>query len=330
MKKKKKSSQRLNNFQRRWIEMLYNEKKSYHKIAKTINKSHSTVMREIKRNSCYIDGLFTYNADFAIKNNDIKLHKSRTRKIENCKFLQDFIYAKLQLTWSPDSISGYLKNNKPKYYISHETIYSYIYNQREEWIQYLYKAKKRRNRRYNKYRKRVKTRILHRISIDDRPDYVNNRTNIGHFEADTIVSRKSKHAILVLHERKSKKTFIKKLERKMAIFVKEKIINTLKKYSSILKTITYDNGTENVLHYEVNEALGCKSYFCNPYHSWEKGSIEHVNGLIRRFIPKKTDLSKITQNELDRIQDLINNRPRKSLNYLSPKICFDIGWCNQT
>jgi transposase, IS30 family len=151
----------------------------------------------------------------------------------------------------------------------------------------LYKSKKRNNRRNNKYKKRCKVKILNKISIKKRLKYIEKRKSIGHFEIDTIVSRKSKDAILVIHERKTKLTFIKKLVRKDAVSVKNKIINSLKMYSSVLKTITYDNDLENALHYEVNKSLNCKSYFCNPYHSWEKGPVENVNGLIRRFIPKK-------------------------------------------
>ncbi len=324
------SFNRLTCHVRHWIFILLKENHSIREIARIIGIHHSTISREIKNNSVIINNIKTYEPKIAHDISNHRLKTPRTLKIQEDKFLLYFIYKKLKETWSPDVIAGYLKKQYPAHYVSHETIYSFIYNIKQEWIPLLFKSKKRRLRRYNKYHKRCKVKILHRISIENRPKYIDKKKSIGHFEIDTIVSRSSKDSILVIHERKSKKTFIKKLLRKDAVSLKNKTIDSLKKYSNPVKSITYDNGTENALHYEINIELGCKSYFCNPYHSWEKGSVEHVNGLIRRFIPKRTDLSKVTQNYLDLIQNIINNRPRKSLNYLTPNFVFNKLWCNRT
>jgi IS30 family transposase len=122
---------------------------------------------------------------------------------------------------------------------------------------------------------------------------------------------------------------LKKLKRKTAACVAEGVWELLGYYKECVKTITYDNGTENVLHEKINTKLKCKSYFCNPYHSWEKGSVENAAGLVRRYFPKKTDFSRITDAQLNRVEKQINNRPRKLLNYETPQQVFRREWCNQ-
>ena len=157
--------------------------------------------------------------------------------------------------------------------------------------------KKRMEKGHN--RKHQKSHIPNRVSISERPEIVEKRERIGDWESDSMVSRQSKSALNVLTDRKSRVTVLKKLQRKTAKNTKLAILVSLIKYPH---TITYDNG----------------SYFCNPEHSWEKGTVENTIGLIRRWIPKKTDLAKVSDREIVEIEDWLNNRPRKCLNYQTP------------
>jgi IS30 family transposase len=159
--------------------------------------------------------------------------------------------------------------------------------------------------------------------IDKRPDYINLRSEIGHWEIDTAISRKSKAAIMVLVERRTRFVIIKKLLAKTAYCMHNATVKSLRNFPSrIRRSITYDNGTENTLHEYTNNVLGTESYFCNPYHSWEKGTVENVIGIIRRFYPKKTDWNNISQWDLNKVARFINNRPMKLLGFKSPYQVF--------
>ena len=157
------------------------------------------------------------------------------------------------------------------------------------------------------------------MSIDQRPKRVNKRLQPGHWEVDTIISRQSKKALAVSLERKSRVLHINKLHAKESHRLVRALTGRLSRYpKGLRRTITYDNGSENVEHERINRAIGTKSYFCNPFHSWEKGSIEHAIGLIRRFLPKKTNFAIISSYKVRKIENLLNNRPRKCLNFQTP------------
>lgn len=309
--------QRINYHIRMWISMLLNRKYSCRQIAKEIGKHHSSISREIKRNCIIRYGKKYYDAFRANEKALERLKKIREPKISKSKRLLNFIHSMLKKKYGPDEISGTLKRFKSKLYVCHETIYRYIYKYKREWINLLARGHRKRFKRLGKYKNRRKIRIPERISIDDRPEHIAKRNVFGHFESDLIESRMSKAAILVLIERKTRFIRLVKLRCKKAINIKNGIIRVLSNICIKIKSITYDNGLENVLHVKVNNALGCKSYFCNPYHSWEKGSVENVIGIVRRFVPKKTNLSKLTQNGLNRIEKIVNNKPRKLFNYYS-------------
>jgi IS30 family transposase len=173
-------------------------------------------------------------------------------------------------------------------------------------------------------RKHQKSHIPNRVSISERPEIVEKRERIGDWEADTIVSRQSKVAINVLTDRKSRVAFLKRLQQKTKEETKLAILGSLGKYPANYRyTITYDNGAENTEHEEINKILDIKSYFCEPYHSWEKGTVENTIGLIRRWIPKKTDLANVSEIEIAGIESWLNNRPRKCLNYKTPSEVFE-------
>ena len=229
------------------------------------------------------------------------------------------MHEKLKLGWSPEQIAGRIAFDQPLDSISHEAIYQYIYQEAKDLIGYLPRRHKKRYRmRY--LRKAKRSQIPNRILITERPEEVNQRTVFGHWETDAMISRRSKAALNVLVERMSHYTRLTKLTEKSAHLTEEAIVKRLKfeKGHSRL-TITYDNGSENMNHQRVNRRLRTKSYFCNPYHSWEKGTVENTIGLVRRFIPKKTDLSRIPTTDIFQIERLLNNRPRKCLQYRTPK-----------
>ncbi len=161
--------------------------------------------------------------------------------------------------------------------------------------------------------------IPNRTGIEERPEAANNREEVGHWEADTAVSRQSKTSIMVLQERKLGITIIEKLPRCSPGEMNEAIIKRLSRFpKNMRKTITYDNGQENRYHMDLHEKLGVKTYFCNPYSSWEKGSVENAIGLTRRVWPKKTNYELISDEEVARMEYKLNTRPRKRFNFLSP------------
>ena len=322
------SYDQLNHYTRTWISLLLNDGKSYREIARTIGIHHSTISREIKRYGSVENGEIIYHPILAQKQRNASRSLTHAPKIERIPNLCIYIEKKLALGWSPDAISGDLKRNHPDMYVSHEAIYKYIYEFKREWIKLLPRGKDRRARRKNQYESRVKTKIPDRNSIENRPEAANDRSEFGHFEADCIVSRKSKAALLVITERKTRKVKIVWLHRKTSKVVKKAIVKALRQYKDAVKTITYDNGTENVLHMKVNKALNCKSYFCNPYHSWEKGSVEHANGMIRRYVKKSMDIADFSEKQIRKIQNRINNIPRKVLSYRTAQEYFNQQWCS--
>ncbi len=156
-----------------------------------------------------------------------------------------------------------------------------------------------------------------------RPLAANARKTCGHWEADMIVAGDRQHGLNVLVDRKSRLTHISFLKTKTAAVTKQVMLRRLRAYPrSLTQSMTYDNGSENTLHEELNAALGTESYFCAPYHSWEKGSVEQVNGLIRRFFPKGTNFHALGLGEINRVEKLLNNRPRKCLHYRTPYEVF--------
>lgn len=316
----------MNYHMRDWMSMLISDGCSFRKIGRIIGRHHTTISREFYRNADLVNGEYVYDPKKAHAKYKERFKKTRGYKLDNFPHLRTFIGNLLDDSWSPEVISGFLKKRRAGITISHEAIYQYIYKVRRDWISLLCYGLKRR-RRKNKYKKRTKTLIPCRISIDKRPKTVEKRNGFGHFEVDTMVTRKSKEAVLIILERKTRLIKIRKLKRKTAEAVKESLISALQHYKSIVKSITYDNGTENVLHQEVNEKLESKSFFCNPYHSWEKGSVENSIGLLRRFIPKGSDLSEITESELKLIERKINSRPRKILDFNTPRKEFNVEWC---
>jgi IS30 family transposase len=219
--------------------------------------------------------------------------------------------------WSPEIVAGWIRRQGDRSVVSHETIYKWIYRDAPHLIQYLTRSHKKRFPRHHS-RKHRRVHIPDRVSIQERPAIIESRKQPGHWESDLLVG-KGAMAVQVVAERMSRVTLLAKLPDKTAGESSRALIGLLSCLpATVRQSVTYDNGSENVQHREVNRALGMQSYFCQPYHSWEKGMVENTNGLIRRFFPKRTDLSTITARQLKMVQDWLNHRPRKCLGFQTP------------
>jgi transposase, IS30 family len=291
-------------------------------IAIEIDKHISVIYREIKRNKPSKGIYLALQANKQAKERKSKAH---WRKRIPDEFTRKYIKDRITLDqWTPEQISGRLKLEYPEHYVSHETIYQYIYLEKPE-LGLLLPRKRHKRFPKSKLRKTRGSKIIDRISIKERPNEIEERKDFGHFEADCVVSsRKGKGALLTMAERVSRYTIIAKLDEKTSSKANLALSFELSKYpKGLVKSTTYDNGPEFAGHKEVNQAINMKSYFCDPYHSWEKGTIENRNGVIRYYFPKGTDFSKITEEQIKYVQDKINNRPMKLLGFLTPKEVHD-------
>ena len=285
-------------------------------IAKMLGRNRSTISREIRRNGAAKYKSYTPHAAEARS----KLRKSVANTHARLKnsFIRDYIHEKVKEGWTPEIISGTLKKEHPENTISHEAVYQYIYADAPQLKKYLPRHYRVRRKRKSKKTGSVDN-IPNRVGIDLRPAEVNNRVEFGHWESDSMISRQSHSALVVQLERLSRYVKIKKVKANKAKPVSTAIIQNLMALDpSLRKSITYDNGKENVKHQDVNQSLNMSSYFCNAYRSWEKGSVEQVIGLIRRYLPKKTDFAKVPESQIAYIERQLNFRPRKCLNFSTP------------
>jgi len=302
------------------IETLLQENKSKSYIAKKLNRSRSTITREVNKLGDNYDAQL---ADWCAK--DFFLNKRNRDKINTYKKLKIFVYRGLLKGWSPDQISGKIKleyPNNPIMTISYEAIYTHIYSHRQARLNRkliaLLPYHKTQRRRANKNSKRG-VKIKNQISIDDRPKHIETREEIGHWEGDLIIGKGQKSAIGTLVERKARFTIIVKLKNRKSATVRKKFVQEFNQIKTLFKkTLTYDNGTEMAQHKELTKQTGMVIYFAHPYSSWERGTNENTNGLIRRFFPKKIDFNTVTEKELKKAQNALNNRPRKVLGYKTP------------
>ena len=292
-------------------------------IAKILEKSESAISKEIKRNS--IEG--KYHARIAKEKTKERrvLANQRFRKIDNNSWLRKYIIKKLKLYWSPEQISGRLKIDYPfdkSKRIGKDSIYEFVYLKRKDLVKFLRCQKGKYRRRHGtKIREKERDR-LKKKRINVRPKIVESRERIGDWEGDTIVGKDKSH-ILTHVDRRSGLLLADKLERGLAELTKEKIV---KRFESIPRskkfTITYDNGVVFSEYEMIERKTKIDVYFTNPYHSWERGCNENCNGLLRQFFPKQSSFEKVTQKDVDKVVRLINNRPRKRLNYYTPREVF--------
>lgn len=290
---------------------IYALKKAGHtqrEIATVLERSPSTICRELARNR----GRRGYRPKLA--------HVQAVgRRAINARRIDDdtwqFAQERLQEQWSPEQISGHAA-------ISPETVYQRVYADKKMggllWKNL--RCQKQRKKRYGKTDRRGI--IPNRQSIEQRPAIVETRSRIGDWEADTIIGKNHRQAIVSLVERKTGFTLIRKVERKTAQAVGQAITELLKPHRKRVKTITSDNGREFAGHEEVSKQLRADFYFAHPYASWERGTNENTNGLIRQYFPKNRDFTTITQQEIDTAMERLNNRPRKRLGFLTPTQVF--------
>ena len=277
-------------------------------IARRLGRHRSTISREVRRNSSRSDGC--YRPSKAIE----KTNGRRSRSRRNQYFTK--------ADWSPEQISGHLRLHG-ELSISHETIYIHVWRDKEaggHLYRHLRCSPKLRRKRHNSYDSRG--RLAGKRHISERPPCVDKRSAVGHWEIDTVVGKGAPDCVTTLVERKTGYALIGKLSDRTMFSTSQRTKMLLRRVPEQVKTITADNGTEFHDYESVEEATGVKFYFATPYHSWERGSNENFNGLLRQYLPKRTSQAALTQSDCDRIANKLNSRPRKRLGYRTPEERF--------
>jgi IS30 family transposase len=311
--------QPLTLYERERIEIFIRGKWTLRRIARNLFRDHSVIVRELARNTDK-DGV--YRAASAQLRASKRTGRPRKKKLDVDEDLKNYVIKKLINGWSPQIISGRLKNRPNSQmvgsYVCHETIYQYIYKGEGRFMglyQYLVRKHKKRLRRFDR-KPRKNSGILYTTPIKYRSKEINNREEIGHWESDSIVSKKSKPALSVQEERTTRLIRITKLdnmsaeETEMAIKLQIEILSP-----DFFKSITFDRGSEGANHWKLRMEYDLDTYHCDPYCSYQKGGVENSNGLIRRYFPKGTDFSLITRQQIYDVQKTLNSRPRKVLGY---------------
>ena len=295
--------------ERNEIEILLDKGYSHRAISKVLGRGHNTISYEIKENG----GLFQYNAKNAHQYAQTTRKDTRMEwsKIEHNEEMKAYIIEGLKKHWNPDEISGRMKREKKPWYASKTAIYEWLWSvYGQKYCEHLYS---RRYRKKKRVKKTERVMIPNRVGIDKRPETINNRTEAGNWERDTIVSRKGcSGGISTGSERVSRLIDATKVKSMSTFEHMEAIRKQQERYLTLSET--FDNGIEGKAH----ETLGIPTYFCEPYSSWQKGGIENANKMIRRFIPKGSDISDYSDEYVKMIVTILNNKPRKILGYKTP------------
>ncbi len=318
---------------------LLKQGESIRECARLLGRSHSTIVRELKKHTKYGK---MYIPCMAQKRHAYWTHLQRHRSA--LKNTETYLYVreKLRLGWSPEAITGRLPIDNPHQSICHETIYSYVYKnkrRRRDFVKYLVnkhnKRKHQTGRSVNKLPK-----IKNAISITRRHFLINTRSTLGHWEGDLVEGMRGDNQVLSVEvERVTRFVKLTLLPGKRSVFKSYALTKSFQPIPKrARKTITVDNGPENSSHQTWTTKLGMKVYFCAPYHSWEKGTVENMNGRIRRYIPKGMSIETITHKQIIALEEILNNTPRKCLGYKTPKekmrellqykASYKPTWCN--
>jgi IS30 family transposase len=302
------------------------EGKSLRAIAQSLGRSPGTVSRELKRNSpptkAWPGGYAPARAQ--------QLAERRRRwdgrfKLTRQAPLRDFVRARLLAGWSPEQIAGTLRGEAGRCVVSHEAIYRFIYHrsaQKDYWHRLLPRHKSRRGRLGQRGGSPVE-HIQHRVPIQERPAEINARTTPGHWEGDLMLFARYGQAILITHERCSRLLLANRQPNKAAAPVVRHLLGQFEPLPPGLRqSLTVDNGTEFAWHYQLNRQLGMATYFCDPHAPWQKGGIENAIGRMRRTLPRKTDLAKLSASQLDALVAAYNHTPRKCLGFRTPAEVF--------
>jgi IS30 family transposase len=292
-------------------------------ISERLGRSIGTLSRELHRNRARTG----YFAQHAQDQSDKRLTTGHKRMRLKSRVLRYEVEQMLVKGWSPEIIAGRIPGHrKDLLSISPEAIYQWIYSERPDLIGCLVRAHpKRWPRRHRKYAPRPG--IPRRVPLTERSPAANDRQEIGHWETDLVVGP-GLAALQVSVERQTRYTQLRKVAQKTAPLCRAALTDVLAPLPEKLRrSITYDNGSENYEHTVLNEDLGMSSYFCQPYHSWEKGTVENTNGLVRRLVPKRTPLGPITPQRFQEIENWLNDRPRKCLKFQTPREAFTAACC---
>lgn len=285
-------------------------------IARILGVHPSTISRELKRNRSKDSK--GYQAKTAIRVSDQR-RRNASKFTKRSDRLQSFIIKQMAKGWSPEQVCGNLKRRtRGKISISYEFIYQWILDDQRiggGFYTYLRREKKIRNKRLGKYSRRGV--LKNRVSIHDRPAEIESRNTIGHWEGDTVVGKGKQNAIVTLVERMTGMTKIRYASRCDSEQVHNAMLDVAK--SEYMATLTLDNGKEFAKHEDFKKQAGVSVYFADPYSSWQRGTNENTNGLIRQYFPKGFDFSTVTEQRIQEVEDMINNRPRKRLGYRTPK-----------
>jgi transposase, IS30 family len=305
------------------IQMLRGQGKSLRQIAQALDRPPSTIAREVRRNGYGSRYLARHAKERAL---------SRTKNIFRYERVRDelvraYVIEKLKVGWSPEQIAGRIRIDCPGKKVSHEAIYQFVYRRYFQGAEDLRPFLKRRHRRRQRKGDRTVRRLKRHGSrpwIDDRPSVVESRERVGDWEGDTMVSSASPPVLVTLAERKSGLVRIRKAPRPTAREVSSAMINVLWHLPDRLRqTLTLDNGSEHSAWRHVERYGKVKVFFAHPYHSWERGTNENTNGLIRWYLPKKTDFARVSPTAIQAIEDALNNRPRKRLGWRTPLEVFN-------
>lgn len=310
--------------EREEIRASLSAKMSIRDIARALNRSPSTISREVQRNR----GRRYYKAVDANNCANRMAKRPKACLLERNSRLRELVLEKLELKWSPEQISGWLKRTMPRQkamQISAETIYKTLYFRSRSALHHLLVKHLRRShslrhgKRHTRKGERGTINIVNGISIHERSRHIDNRRTFGHWEGDLVSGTNNSH-IATLVDRKSRYTIILKLSGKDAGSVNQAITERFKTLPRKLRqSLTWDRGMELAKHLEFTANTGVKVYFCDPQSPWQRGTNENTNGLIRQYFPKKTCLAQYSQQELDKVAAQLNSRPRKTLKFKTPK-----------
>ena len=304
--------------ERHYIEIELKKGISQNKIAESLGRSQSSISREIGSNT----GQRGYRNKQA-ENLTRDRHENKPKEVKLTEEIKCIINAHIEDDWSPEQVSGRLKKDGI-ISLHHETIYQYILTDKKAGGE-LYKHLRHQNKTYRKRYGSAHNRsgIPNRVDIEERPEEANNRERIGDWEADTIIGKNHKGAIVTLDERKSKLRLAFPLSGKKSQLVLDATVLILDPIKTFVKTITFDNGKEFTLHEKIAEALDCDTYFAKPYSSWKRDQNENANGLLRQYFPKAMELIDVTVKDVFKAVHKLNSRPKKCLGYKTPYEAFE-------
>lgn len=311
----------LIHYEREIIEVRLRGKWKHRAIARYLKRDHRVVSKEIKRNSKPNEA---YMADYAQERADRLKRKTNKCKLDKDEELYEYVAGELKEGRSPEQVAGRLKRYPPPHLtgkrISHESIYDYIYNGNgKHFYHYLRKKKAPKRKKRRSRKKHEECPIIERIPIHERPEAVDERSRIGDWESDSVRFGIKRAGLSVQYERASMMTRIHKIENKSAKETHEAIRASIESLPlDLWKTMTFDNGKEGMCHKKIRDDYNIQTYFCDAYKSWQKGGVENIIGLVREYLPKKTKIDTITPKDVYIVQELLNNRPRKKLSYLTP------------